>query len=142
MFLQVCPCDMAPTWRQRQIDDLRSWGLDCLSSFCTRFGYIPRKTSKSIPIFGVLSMLCVHPSKPCSFDSFSGHGQNAASSRMVSKIPSNIQLWLHFTCNCSCYRWTVPAISYFRIGKDGLAAEMRRSGRRISAAKPSFPILK
>ena len=24
---QVCPCDTAPTWRQREVDDLTSWGL-------------------------------------------------------------------------------------------------------------------
>ena len=30
---------------------------------------------------------------------------------------------------------TQDAISFFRIGRDGLTAEMRRSGRRISAAQ-------
>ena len=30
---------------------------------------------------------------------------------------------------------TSDAISFFRIGRDGLTAEMRRSGRRISAAQ-------
>ena len=92
----------------RWMDDLRSWRLDSLSSFRPRFGYIPRKTSKSIPIVDIPSTLFVHPSKPCSFhDSFSGHDQGAASSRVVSKKPSNIQLWLHSTCNWSCYRWAV-----------------------------------
>ena len=49
VFPQVCPCDIAPTWRQKQMDILRSWGLGSLSSFCPVFGYVRRKTSNSIP---------------------------------------------------------------------------------------------
>ena len=101
---QICPCDIAPTWRERRMDDLRS----SLCSFCSRFGDIPKETTKSIPIVDIPSTLLVHPSNPRScHDSISGHDENAASSRMLSKIPSNIQLWLHSTCNCSCYRWEV-----------------------------------
>ena len=35
----------------------------------------------------------------------SRHGANAARSCVVLKVPSNMQLWLHSTCNCSCHNW-------------------------------------
>ena len=107
-FPQVCPRDEAPTLRQRQMDDLRSWGLNSLCSFCSPCGDIPRETTKCIPIVDIPSTLLVHSSEPCSFhDSVSGRGKDAASSRVMSKIPSNIQHWLHSTCNCSCDWWAV-----------------------------------
>ena len=68
----------------------------------------PKETTKSVPIVNIPSTLLVHPSNPCSFhDSISGHDENAASSRVVSKMPTNVQRWLRSTCNCSCYRWAV-----------------------------------
>ena len=98
----------------------------------------PRKTSKSIPMFDIPSSLLVHPSKPCSFhDSVSGHDENAASSRVVSKIPSNIPLSLHSTCNCSCYRWAV---------KDGFPTFLQRTSSKhvqsVASQPTSLPILK
>ena len=35
----------------------------------------------------------------------SGHDANAARSCVVPKVPSNMQLWLHSTCNGSCHNW-------------------------------------
>ena len=104
IFPQVRPCDMAPTWRQKQTDDLKSWGLDGLSSLCSHFSHIPVKTSKSIPVVDIPSALFVHPSNL--HDSFSGHDEMRPVGEVASKIPSNIQLWLHSTCNCPCYHWT------------------------------------
>ena len=45
---QVCPRDVAPTWRQRQMDNLRSWDLNSLCSFCSSFGNISKETTKRI----------------------------------------------------------------------------------------------
>ena len=105
---QVCSRDVAPTWRQRQMDKWRTWGLKSLCSVCFSFSDIPRETTKSVPTVDIPSTLLNHSSEPCSFhDSMCRHDENAPGSCVVPKRPSNMQLWLRFTCNCSCYCWVV-----------------------------------
>ena len=38
-----CPCDIAPTWHQKQMDDSMSWDLDGLSTLCSRFRLHPKE---------------------------------------------------------------------------------------------------
>ena len=58
------PCDRAPTWRQRQMDDLMSWGAWIASVASASVSVTPpRKTTKSIPIFDSPPNPFVHPSK-------------------------------------------------------------------------------
>ena len=52
----------------------------------------------------------------------------AVSSRVVSKMPSIIQLWLHFTCNCSCYRRTI-ADGFSKFCNELLSSTSRASPR-------------
>ena len=41
VFPQVCPCHIAPTWRQKQTGDLRSWRLEAPVSVTSQGG--PRR---------------------------------------------------------------------------------------------------
>ena len=90
---QVCPRDAAPTWRQRRMDDVRSWGWNSLCKFAP----LSVTNKKSIPTVNIPSALLVRSSEHCSFhDSVCGRGENAARSCVMP--------WSHFICNCSCYR--------------------------------------
>ena len=100
---QVCPRDVAPTWRQRQMDKLRSCDLNILCGVGSSFGDIPRKTTKSIPTVDIPSVSNIHLSNPWSFhESICRHDENAAGSCVVPKRPTNIQLWLHSTTFPAC----------------------------------------
>ena len=52
---QVFPHDVAPTWRQRQMNDLRSWDMKNLCSICSSFGDIPRD-NEIVPTVDILSI--------------------------------------------------------------------------------------
>ena len=55
------------------------------------FDNTPKKTAKSIPTVDIPSLFHIHPSKPCrSHDSICRHDENAASARVVPKIPTNV----------------------------------------------------
>ena len=83
--------DVVPTWSQKQMDNFRKWGLNCLSVT------YQKETTKSVPIVDIPSTFRTHSSQPCSFhDSICGHDENAAGSCVVPRIPSNVQLWLTF----------------------------------------------
>ena len=64
---QACPRDVAPTWRQRKMDNFRTWGLNSPCSFCSTFSDIPKKTPRSTPTVNIPSTLLIHSSKHCSF---------------------------------------------------------------------------
>ena len=100
------------TWRrrgvQKQIDDLRSWGLDGLCSFCP-----VSVTSKEdheehfqFSTFHRLSSFILQ--NPAAFTT-----PSVVMMRMLPVLawcpryrPTH-SCWLHSTCNCSCYRWAV-----------------------------------
>ena len=137
---QVCPRDMVPTWRHKKMDKLRTWGLSSLCSVGSFFGDIPKedheKHSNCRQSIGF-----PHSSFEtlCSFhDSICRPDENAAGSCVVPKIPANVQLWLHPTCHCTCYRWAVVD----RFSNSATRFLQARAERHISAVKPSLPILK
>ena len=53
---QVCPRDVAPTWRQRKVDNFRTWGSNGLCSIGASLGDIPRKTAKHTSTFNIPCM--------------------------------------------------------------------------------------
>ena len=55
-------------------------------------------------------------------------------------VPSNIQLWLHSTCNCSCYRRTV-ADGFPNVCNE-LVPSTSRASHFSRQVKPSLTILK
>ena len=128
---------MAPTWRQRQMGYLKSWGSDSLNSFCLRFCYVPKKTSKSIPISDIPSILFVHPSKPCSF-------HDSLKVVMIRMPP--VHAW------CPRYRPTysfgfIPlahalATRWADSPTSATSFFQARPDRLLAAVKPSLPILK
>ena len=69
---------------------------------------LPASTAKSTPTVNIPSVSNIHPSNPCSLhDSICRHNENDAGARVVPKITTNMSLWLHSTCDCSCHRWAV-----------------------------------
>ena len=90
---QVCLRDLPPTWRQRKMDNLTTWGLNSLCNLDCSLSDIPRKTTKSIPTVDIPSTLFVHPSKHCSFhDSISGHVECCQFVRGAQDIDHDVAL--------------------------------------------------
>ena len=59
IFPRICPCDVASTWRQRQIENLTSWGSCRFCSFCSSFDDIPRETTMSVQTVNIASILFI-----------------------------------------------------------------------------------
>ena len=95
---------MAPTWRQKKMDNLKKWGVNSLCSVGSSFGDIPRK-AKSTPTVDIPSVLNIHPSKPCNFEDSICYRDERVPAVRAWCPRYHMQLWLHSTCNRSCYRW-------------------------------------